>query len=129
MEAREEGGAEMPRQSLSAHIELLERDVERAAVERLIAAAQAGFHLLALEGPPGIGKTALIAETKVPDGAEASIGSTQTIDELGVRAEIEESGRYDALRPKLWSMDRATQLREMRKMAAAPTSCSTVPRP
>lgn len=56
----------------------------------------------------------------VLDGAEASIGSTQTIDELGVRAEIEESGRYDALRPKLWSMDRATQLREMRKMAAAP---------
>jgi hypothetical protein len=56
----------------------------------------------------------------IPGGAEASIGSTQTIDELGVRAAIEESGRYDALRTKLRSMDRVTQLREMRKMAAAP---------
>jgi hypothetical protein len=56
----------------------------------------------------------------IPDGAEVSIGSTQTIDELGISAEIEESGRYDALRPKLWAMDRATQMREMRKLAAAP---------
>lgn len=43
--------------------ELLERDSERAAVEGLIGAAPAGW-LLAIERPPGIGKTALIAEAK-----------------------------------------------------------------
>jgi MoxR-like ATPase len=51
-------------QPISARFDLLERGAERAAVERLIGPTQAGFHLLALEGPPGIGKTALIAETK-----------------------------------------------------------------
>ena len=92
MEAREEGGAEMPRQSLSAHIELLERDVERAAVERLIAAAQAGFHLLALEGPPGIGKTALIAETK-------ALGQAAGMHVLGGRgSELERSFSYGVVR-------------------------------
>jgi L-lactate utilization protein LutC len=56
----------------------------------------------------------------VPDGAEVGSGVSRTLDELGVTAEIEQSGRYDALRPKLWSMDRATQMREIRKLGAAP---------
>jgi hypothetical protein len=56
----------------------------------------------------------------VPDGAEVGSGTSRTLDELGVTAEIEQSGRYDALRPKLWSMDRATQMREIRKLGAAP---------
>ena len=56
----------------------------------------------------------------VPDGAEVGSGTSRTLDELGVTAEIEQSGRYDAVRPKLWSMDRTTQMREMRKLGAAP---------
>ena len=31
-----------------------------------------------------------------------------------------ESGRYDAIRPRMVSMDRATQGREIRKLVAAP---------
>jgi acyl-CoA hydrolase len=31
-----------------------------------------------------------------------------------------ESGKYDAIRPKLYAMDRATQGREMRKLGAVP---------
>lgn len=56
----------------------------------------------------------------VPDGAEVNIGATKTIEDLGVRAEIDESGRYDSLRPRLWAMDRATQMREIRKLGSAP---------
>ncbi len=56
----------------------------------------------------------------VPVGAEVSSGASVTLDELGVRAEIEDTGRYDALRPRLRSMDRATQGREMRKLGASP---------
>jgi hypothetical protein len=52
----------------------------------------------------------------VPEGAEVGSGASVTLDELGVRAEIEGSGRYDALRPRLRSMDRATQGREIRKL-------------
>jgi DNA-binding CsgD family transcriptional regulator len=42
---------------------LLERDAELAAVEGLVGVASGG-RLLVIEGPPGIGKTALMAEAK-----------------------------------------------------------------
>jgi hypothetical protein len=56
----------------------------------------------------------------VPDGSEVSSGASRTLEELGVTAELEGTGRYDALRPRLHAMDRATQMREMRKLGAAP---------
>jgi hypothetical protein len=56
----------------------------------------------------------------VPEGAEVHSGKSKTIEDLGLFAELMESGRYDAIRPKLFKMDRATQAREMRKLGAAP---------
>ena len=44
--------------------DLLEREGELEAVEELIGAAGSGGRLLAIEGPPGIGKTALVAAAK-----------------------------------------------------------------
>jgi LUD domain len=57
---------------------------------------------------------------QVPEGAEVHVALSETMAELGVTAEIEESGRYDAIRPKLMAMDRETQGREMAKLGAAP---------
>ncbi|HYL41535.1 MAG TPA: LUD domain-containing protein [Candidatus Binatus sp.] len=57
---------------------------------------------------------------RVPEGAEVHSGKSKTIEDLGLFAELMESGRYDAIRPKLQKMDRATQGREMRKLGAAP---------
>ena len=56
----------------------------------------------------------------VPEGAEVGSGTSTTLEELGVTAAIEDSGQYDAVRPRLWSMDRRTQMREIRKLGAAP---------
>lgn len=56
----------------------------------------------------------------VPEGAEVHTGKSKTLEDVGLYAELMESGRYDALRPRLFTMDRATQGREMRKMVAAP---------
>ena len=56
----------------------------------------------------------------LPEGAEVHQGASQTLDELGITRELAESGRYDAIRPRLWSMDRATQGNEMRRLGAAP---------
>jgi hypothetical protein len=56
----------------------------------------------------------------VPEGAEVGSGASRTLDELGVTAEIEHSGRYEAVRPRLSAMDRKTQIREMRRLGAAP---------
>ena len=56
----------------------------------------------------------------IPDGAEVHSGKSKTLEDIGLYAEIVESGRYDALRPRLMAMDRATQGAEMRKLVAAP---------
>jgi hypothetical protein len=47
-------------------------------------------------------------------------GASQSLEVSGVLAEIETSGRYQPLRPQIWSMDRKTQADEMRRLAAAP---------
>ncbi len=38
----------------------------------------------------------------------------------GITDEIEKSGRYEPVRPRIWSMDRATQADEIRRLTAAP---------
>ncbi len=55
---------EIHERPLGGERELLERDVELAAVAGLIADSHGGGRLLAVEGPPGIGKTALMFEAK-----------------------------------------------------------------
>jgi hypothetical protein len=56
----------------------------------------------------------------IPDGAQVHSGKSKTLEDVGLYAELMESGRYDAIRPKLFKMDRATQATEMRKLAATP---------
>ena len=56
----------------------------------------------------------------LPLGAEVFTSLSETLAATGLAAEINESGRYDAIRPKLAKLDRATQRCEMKKLAAAP---------
>jgi hypothetical protein len=56
----------------------------------------------------------------IPDGSEVHSGASQSLEVSGILAEIETSGRYEPLRPRIWSMDRKTQADEMRRLAAAP---------
>jgi acyl-CoA hydrolase len=56
----------------------------------------------------------------LPEGAEVHTALSETLAELGITAEIEESGRYDSVRDKLKLLDRATQGRQMQKLGAAP---------
>lgn len=56
----------------------------------------------------------------VPAGAEVHSGKSKTLEDIGLYVELAESGRFDALRPRMFKMDRATQGREIRKMVAAP---------
>ena len=76
----------------------------------------------------GIGalRAADLAEAKrlvldlIPEGSEVHSGASQSLEASGILAEIETSGRYNPLRPRIWSMDRQTQADEMRRLAAAP---------
>ncbi len=56
----------------------------------------------------------------IPEGAEVHTGTSTTLDQIGVTKEIDESGRFNAIRPQLRGMDRAKQNREWRKLASAP---------
>jgi len=56
----------------------------------------------------------------VPEGAEVMTASSVTLEQLGITKEINESGKYDAVKPKLMKMDRKTQAQEMQKLGAAP---------
>jgi hypothetical protein len=56
----------------------------------------------------------------IPEGAEVHSGASQSLELSGILAEIEMSGRYEPLRPRIWSMDRQTRADEMRRLSAAP---------
>ncbi len=56
----------------------------------------------------------------VPDGSEVFTSSSVTLEKLGIKDTIDKSGRFDAVRPRMLAMDRATQAREIRKLGGAP---------
>jgi len=56
----------------------------------------------------------------IPDASPVHQGASQTLDVLGISYEIERSGRYAALRPRIRSMDRETEAHEIRRLNAAP---------
>lgn len=94
------------------------RPAGAAAVERTAEALRAhGFDARVVAGPVEARDMLL---DLVPVGAEVGEGASMTLDAIGVTEAIEKSGRYDAVRPRTRSMDRATQMREIRKLGAAP---------
>ena len=56
----------------------------------------------------------------LPEKAEVFTMSSVTLEETGIAKEINDSGKYNAIRNKLYAMDRNTQGREMAKLGAAP---------
>lgn len=56
----------------------------------------------------------------VPHGAEVFTMTSMTLESIGLDKEINESKEYNAVRPKLFAMNRNTQGREMAKLGASP---------
>jgi hypothetical protein len=56
----------------------------------------------------------------LPPGAEVFTSGSRTLEVIGLASEINDSGRYQAIRPRLFAMDRQMQGREMRKLGASP---------
>jgi len=56
----------------------------------------------------------------IPDGSQVHSGASQSLEVAGIIDEIERSSGYDALRPRVWSLDRETQADEIRRLSAAP---------
>ncbi len=90
----------------------------RERLERAAAALQAnGFEVFVADD---LEQARRLVLEQLPSGAEVHEGASVTMETLGVTAAIEHSGDYDAVRPRLWAMDRETQLREIRKLGAGP---------
>lgn len=87
-------------------------------IERTSAALEAnGIHTLIAENG---GDAKRLFFELIPDGSEVFLGSSVTLEKLGIKDEIDQSGRFDALRPKMFAMNRETQGREIRKLGGAP---------
>ena len=56
----------------------------------------------------------------VAEGASVFTGASETLRISGIDADINTSGRYDAIRPRVLSIDRATGADEIRKLMASP---------
>ena len=108
----------MPEQPLPVQLDLLERDTELTAVTGLIAASPRGGRLLAIEGPPGIGKTALIAEAK----AQAQEAGLQVLGGRG--SELERSFSYGVVRQLFEPFLASVQAEERADLLAGSAPCS-----
>ncbi len=56
----------------------------------------------------------------IPVGAEVYNNTSETLEIIGIAEDIERSGQYQPLRPRLYQMDREMQGREMRQLSASP---------
>jgi len=87
-------------------------------IERTVKALEAnGIHAVVAENGQ---EAKRIFFELVPEGAEVFLGASVTLETIGIKDVIDKSGKYDAVRPKMFAMDRATQAQEIRKLGGAP---------
>jgi hypothetical protein len=95
-----------------------ERPADRDRLDRTAAAlAERGFKAQVADSAEHARELVLAA---IPEGSEVHVALSETLREIGVTKEIDESGRYDSVRSRLDALDRETQGRERRKLGAAP---------
>jgi hypothetical protein len=56
----------------------------------------------------------------VPAGAQVHNGASESLEVTGIAEEIHNSGRYEPIHPRIWSMDRETQADEIRRLTSSP---------
>jgi hypothetical protein len=56
----------------------------------------------------------------IPAGSEVHHGASTTLEQTGITEAIESSSDYEALRPRIWSMDRKMQAADIRRLMASP---------
>jgi len=87
-------------------------------LQRVAAAMKArNFDVVLVDDGPAA--RAVVLE-RLPKGAEVHSGKSKTLQDAGILDAVHDVTQYDALRPKMMKMDRATQGREIRKLIGAP---------
>ncbi|MCI4331988.1 MAG: lactate utilization protein [Thermoplasmata archaeon] len=89
-----------------------------AQIVRTVAALEAhGIHVTVVDSAAEAREVVL---KMIPPGSEVFTSTSQTLESTGISASINDSGAFKALRPLLLALDRATQGKEFRQLAAAP---------
>jgi hypothetical protein len=91
---------------------------DEASVKRTVAALEANGITILRASDPATAKRIVL--DLIPDASQVYHGASQTLDVVGITDEIDKSGRYEPLRPRIWSMDRKTESDEIRRLGAAP---------
>ena len=60
----------------------------------------------------------------IPDGSHVHHGASQTLDVSGISDEIDQSSRYEPVRPRIFSMDRQTRADEIRRLSGSLVTAS-----
>jgi hypothetical protein len=98
--------------------EQFKRLASQAQIQRAAAALEAhGIHVLIAKN--GAGAKELVFSL-IPEGAEVLANQSATLDALGISKHIDQSGCFDAVRPKVFALDRNTQGDKMRELRVRP---------
>ena len=97
---------EYAKQATDEKIERTSKALEANGIQTLIAETGADAKRLFLE--------------LIPEGSEVFLSSSVTLEQLGIVADVDQSGKFAAVRPRMYAMNRETQGREIRKLIAAP---------
>ena len=91
---------------------------DEPSVKRTVAALEANG-ITVLRAPDSATAKRIVLDL-IPDASQVYHGASQTLDLVGITDEIDKSGRYDPLRPRIWGMDRKTEGEQIRRIGAAP---------
>jgi LUD domain len=92
-----------------------------APEDRLQRAASAlTAHGFTVEILQDVAAARLRIEDLIPEGASVLTGASETLRLSGIDEDINTSGRYQAIRPRLLAMDRVAQADEFRRLLASP---------
>ncbi|MEV1023081.1 LUD domain-containing protein [Streptomyces sp. NPDC050264] len=84
------------------------------------AAAALTAHGFTVEILDGVADARTRIKDLLPEGAGVFTGASETLRLSGIAEDLNDSGRYDAVKPRILAMDRATRSDEIRQMAATP---------
>jgi hypothetical protein len=90
---------------------------EHTLASTVVALEEHGFSVEIVDDFEAARKAVL---SHIPHGSSVMTNTSVTLDETGIAAAINESGRYDSARKKLLSLDYATQAEEMKAVGGQP---------
>jgi hypothetical protein len=93
---------------------------EPAPAQRLERAAALRAHGFTVEILDDATATRARVKELIPEGASVFTGASETLRLSGIDEDINASGRYEAVKPRVLAMDRATGADDIRRLLASP---------